>query len=241
MKTTDCFLYSIICALAMPITAPAQQTHNLYDFFKLGKIAAELSDLDPNPVANSPASLQQLQDFVKETETVMKKLDVPSDILSDFNTFSTALSSRLSQRPAGSTEAEEQKLKSELPSLGNKVVGGLTAYATKDVPVGSFFYRMGYYSAFLIDIRFSGHDLAKVLPKVKECVSEFARMSEQDDMMALLAPEAEKAVKKIARYTNYRHHDHPGDIDEPDLADMADSEDGAGKLDKLAEDHKLVP
>jgi hypothetical protein len=195
MKTLCCFLCSLFCAVAMPMTAPAQQTVDPYDWFKLGVSAWALQRFEfYHAVSESP------HDRLKEIEAVMKKLDVPSDVLSAFNTLAQLGTTLPFSKGFNEwTEAEQQKWKTEGWDAEDKVLHGLNSWLEKK-PQPLFFYVMGRSSLVLgwtasKDIRYYG--LAKEMPEIQLCVRDFIWMWLKKDLMATLAPEARDAVKTI--------------------------------------------
>jgi hypothetical protein len=118
----------VVLGALLPVTTLAQQPVNLSDWFKLGETAQALSRLEYyRSVSGS------LQDRLKEHETLMKKLEVPPDVLSAFNTLAqTATALPFSKDFDKWTEAEQQKWKTEALPAEEKLLDGLKSYVEKN-------------------------------------------------------------------------------------------------------------
>jgi hypothetical protein len=203
MKASCCLLFSFLCAVAIPLTAPAQQTVNPYDWFKLGVIAVGLQHLEYYHEMSD-----HMQDNFKADETLMKKLDVPSEGLSAFGTLAqTVAALPFSKDFDNWTQAEQQKWNSEALPAAEKFAGGLNDWV-ENKPLENepqkmlFFYLLGRRSIELcrvvpMDIKTDG--LGKEISKIKYCVRDFLWMkNERSDCMAMLVPEGRDAVNTIA-------------------------------------------
>src|SRR6266699_3746246 len=171
MKTIYCLLCSFLCAVAVPLTAPAQQTVNPYDWFKLGMSAWALQRSEFYYAVSD-----HLEDRLKEIEALMKRLDVPADISSAFNTLAqTALAMPFSKGFNEWTEAEQQKWKTEGWDAEGKLLRGLNSWL-ENKPQMLFFYVMGRTALVLgwsapMNIKYYG--LAKEMPEIKICIRDF--------------------------------------------------------------------
>lgn len=185
----------------MPVTAPAQQTVDPYDWFKLGVSAWALQRFEFYHAVSG-----QLPDRLKEIETLMKKLDVPPDVWSAFNSLAQlAVAMPFSKGFNEWTGAEQQKWKTEGWDAEDKVLHGLNSWL-ENKPQQLFFYVMGRTSLVLgwsapMDIKYYG--LAKELPEIQICIRDFLWMRlKRSDFMATLVPEARDAVNTIADMTD---------------------------------------
>jgi len=241
MRTPYCLSYSLLCAIAIPLTASGQQTVDPYDWFKLGQTAQALSSLDYY------RSLSDwLQDDLKGREALMKKLDVPADGLSAFNTLAQTVTALPFSKDFDQwTEAEKHKWKTEVLPAAEKFVGGLNQWV-ENKPLETepqkmlFFYLLGRRSVELAktvptDIKIDG--LAKEIPKIKFCVRDFVWMKhERNDCMAMLVPEAREAVTTIGDNQIMRAVNENA-ITQADVDKMATA---AGTILDLGSHNKLV-
>src|SRR5262249_7099141 len=139
-----------------------------------------------------------LQDRLKEHEALMKKLGVPTDVLSAFNTLvQTTRALPFSKDFDKWTEPEQQKWKTEALPAEDKLLDGLKSYVEKNQQM-AFFYSLGLYSLKLgwsvpLDVRRS--TFAQVLPDIEVCIENLGRLEQQSDLMANLRPEARDALK----------------------------------------------
>jgi hypothetical protein len=233
MKTSYCLLCSFLCAIAVPVTAPAQQPVNPYDYFKLGETAYALYRFEYYRAVSD-----SLQDKLREHQALMKKVDVPSDVLSAFSSLAqTAITLPFSKPFNQWEEAEQRKWKTEGWPAQEKFLGALKKYVDAN-PQKSFFYWMGLHSLKLgwavpLDVQYYG--LAQMMSEIKG--SDFPWLSQQRDLMATLAPEARDAIKTITAISAKADDPLGGGIGAADLDKMVAA---CQTIRQLARDNKLV-
>jgi hypothetical protein len=211
MNTRDLLLCSLLFGVAKVAVAsaptnpvggstPAPQTDNRNDYFKLGQLAEEFRHFDYY------ASISEsLQDTLREHASLMQKLDVPSDVLSIYNTLSqNAATLPFSEPLADWTQADQHKLQTEVwPSI-NKLLSGLSAYVAKN-PSAKYFYFLGFDSERLgwsVPELEDGTSLAdaNLNFELKQAIGDFIRFGRQNDFMSMLSPKAQTSVKTIAGF-----------------------------------------
>lgn len=250
MKTTYSLLCSVVCAVAITITASAPQasfaadfgstSSNPYDWFKLGETEWAL-----RYGAYYRAISDSLQDKLREHETLMKKLDVPSEVLSAFSALAqAAMALPFSKDFNEWTQADMQRMKSELWPPERKLTDALRAYVSKDKQ-RTFFYWLGLQSLRLgwsiptLDMRTYGYTLAEEMPEITNCITDLAdfNRSTWSDITTTLTPEARDALKTIAGIAAKTNDPLGGGLTQADLDKMVAA---AQTIRQLARDNKLV-
>jgi hypothetical protein len=201
MKTTYCFLFSLLCAVAIPLTAPAQQAANPYDWFKMGETEFALGYF-----AYYQAISDSLQDKLREHQALLKKLDAPDDVLSAFSSLAQVVTALPFSKGGWDqwTSDEQQKWKNDFWPAYYKFSGALVAYVRQDRQ-RRFFYWIGLQSIKLgwgvpYEMQTYGYTLAQEMSQtIQPAIVDFATFngSEWNDIATTLTPEARDGIKTI--------------------------------------------
>lgn len=241
MKTTYCFLFSLLCAVAIPITAPAQQAGSPYDWFKMGETEFAL-----NYWAYYRAVSDSLQDKLREHQALLKKLDAPSDVLSAFSAIAQIVTALPFSKDWDQwTNDEQQKWKNEFFPAYYKFGGALIAYVRQDRQ-RRFFFWIGIHSIKLAwgvqyEMQNFGYSFTQEMSQtIQPALTDFAGFngSAWNDISTTLTPEARDAIKSLAGLGAKANDPLAGvGLTQADLDKIAAA---AQTLRQLAHDNKLV-